>query len=114
MLSTPTAKTRNGMISKMMRVAGTPTKPKIPIEAATESRTIITPPRPRVTLLSTCKIKVFRINNFQTDERKMLCCPILLKVVCSSTFSLLTEEIIKHCHPKGLKSGFKEQNIVPQ
>ena len=53
MLSTPTAKTRNGMISKMMRVAGTPTKPKMPMEAATDRRTIMTPPSPSVTLLST-------------------------------------------------------------
>ena len=51
-LSTPTARTRKGMISKMMRVAGTPTNPKIPTEAPTERRTITTPPSPRVILLS--------------------------------------------------------------
>ncbi len=53
MLSTPTASTRNGMISKMINVAGTPANPKIPMDAATDKRTIITPPRPRVILLST-------------------------------------------------------------
>ena len=36
----------------MIKVAETPINPKIPIEAATDSRTIITPPRPRVILLS--------------------------------------------------------------
>ena len=40
------------MISKMIKVAETPMKPKIPIEAATDSKTIMTPPRPRVILLS--------------------------------------------------------------
>ena len=44
--------TRKGMISKMISVAGIPIKPKIPIEAKTESKTIITPKRPRVILLS--------------------------------------------------------------
>ena len=29
-LSTPTANTRKGMISKIMRVAGTPINPKVP------------------------------------------------------------------------------------
>ena len=51
-LSTPTANTKKGIISKMIKVAETPINPKIPMEAATESRTIITPPRPRVILLS--------------------------------------------------------------
>ena len=40
------------MISKMINVAGTPMKPKIPIDAKTDRRTIITPKRPRVILLS--------------------------------------------------------------
>ncbi len=53
MLSTPTARTRKGMISKIMSVAGTPANPKIPIEADTDNSTIITPPRPKVILLST-------------------------------------------------------------
>ena len=43
------------MISKMINVAGTPMKPKIPMEAKTESKTIITPKRPRVILLSMMK-----------------------------------------------------------
>jgi len=30
MLSTPTARTRKGMISKMIRVAGTPANPNVP------------------------------------------------------------------------------------
>ena len=47
-LSTPTAKTKNGIISNIIKVAETPMKPKIPIEAATDRRTIITPPKPRV------------------------------------------------------------------
>ena len=52
MLSTPTARTRNGMISNIISVAGTPIIPKIPIDADTESNTIITPNSPNVTLLS--------------------------------------------------------------
>ena len=44
--------TRKGMISKMMSVAGTPINPKMPTEAPTERRTIMTPKRPRVILLS--------------------------------------------------------------
>ena len=51
-LSTPTANTKKGMITKMIKEAETPINPKIPMEAATDSRTIITPPRPRVILLS--------------------------------------------------------------
>ena len=47
-LSTPTAKTRKGMISKMIKVAETPMNPKMPMEAATDSNTIITPPNPKV------------------------------------------------------------------
>ena len=46
MLSTPTAKTKNGMISKIIKVADTPMKPNIPIEAATDKSTMKTPPRP--------------------------------------------------------------------
>ena len=49
MLSTPTAKTKKGMISKMIIVAETPIKPKTPIDAATDKRTIKTPPKPSVT-----------------------------------------------------------------
>jgi len=57
MLSTPTANTRKGMISKMISVAGTPANPNTPMEAATDKRTIIIPPRPRLILLSTYNVK---------------------------------------------------------
>ena len=61
MLSTPTARTKNGMISKIIRVAETPMNPNIPIEAATDNNTIITPPRPRVILLSIANLLSFEI-----------------------------------------------------
>lgn len=44
MLSTPTASTRKGITSMMMRVAGTPRKDQRPMEENTEARTIETPP----------------------------------------------------------------------
>lgn len=51
-LSTPTARTRNGMTSIIMSVAGMPTKPNKPTEQTTEANTKSTPPRPRVILES--------------------------------------------------------------
>ena len=55
-LSTPTARTRNGIISKMISVAGMPMKPNIPTEAETDTITIITPNIPSVILLSIMKL----------------------------------------------------------
>lgn len=54
-LSTPTASTRNGMTSMMIKVAGTPRYPKSPTDAATDARTIETPATPRAIWLSICK-----------------------------------------------------------
>ena len=48
MLSTPTARTRKGMTSTMINVAGTPRKRKNPRDETTERRTTNTPTRPRV------------------------------------------------------------------
>ena len=42
-LSTPTAKTRKGRISNMIKVAGTFTYPNRPTDALTEMRTSTTP-----------------------------------------------------------------------
>lgn len=52
MLSTPTASTRNGMTSIMIKVAGIPIKANKPTEETTDANTITTPPKPRVILLS--------------------------------------------------------------
>ncbi len=52
MLSTPIARTRKGIISKMMSVDSMPMKPSNPIEAPTDRSTSTTPAMPRVTLLS--------------------------------------------------------------
>lgn len=43
MLSTPTAKTMNGITSIIIKVAGKPTKPNNPTELATEASTINIP-----------------------------------------------------------------------
>lgn len=51
-LSTPTARTRNGMTSIIISVAGMPMKPNKPTEHTTEANTRSTPPRPRVILES--------------------------------------------------------------
>lgn len=51
-LSTPTASTRNGITSMMIKVAGIPIKANKPTEETTEASTITTPPNPRVILLS--------------------------------------------------------------
>ena len=45
----------------MMRVAGTPMKPNVPMLAATERRTIMTPPRPSVILLSIMNIATWHL-----------------------------------------------------
>ena len=63
-LSTPTAKTKNGIISNIIKVAETPMKPKIPIEAATDRRTIITPPKPRVICKSLLSVLYFTKKNY--------------------------------------------------
>ena len=52
MLSTPTAKTKNGKISNMIKVAGTWQNPNNPMEAATDIITKITPAKERLNLLS--------------------------------------------------------------
>lgn len=52
MLSTPTASTRNGITSMMINVAGIPMKANKPTDETTEAKTITTPPRPSVILLS--------------------------------------------------------------
>lgn len=51
-LSTPTASTKKGMTSMMIKVAGMPTKANKPTEEITEAKTITTPPKPSVILLS--------------------------------------------------------------
>lgn len=53
MLSTPTAKTKKGMTSTMMRVAGIPKYENAPRDDITDIRTIRTPTRPNVNLEST-------------------------------------------------------------
>lgn len=53
MLSTPTARTRKGITSIMIRVAGTPAKQNIPNDDSTETITINTPARPREIFEST-------------------------------------------------------------
>ena len=52
MLSTPTAKTRKGKISKIMSVAGTLAKPNNPMDAHTEIKTSITPVNDKLNLPS--------------------------------------------------------------
>lgn len=52
-LSTPTARTRKGMTSTIINVAGTPRKRKKPRDETTERRTTNTPTRPRVNRAST-------------------------------------------------------------
>ncbi len=52
-LSTPTARTRNGTTSMMIRVAGTPAYENVPNELATEHRTIRTPHKPTMSFVST-------------------------------------------------------------
>lgn len=54
-LSTPTASTRNGITSKMMRVAFTLRYEKNPMLAETESITIVTPAIPSENFMSTMK-----------------------------------------------------------
>lgn len=46
MLSTPTARTRKGITSMIINVAGMPAKQKIPKEERTETITIKTPAKP--------------------------------------------------------------------
>ena len=53
------------MISKMMRVAATSANPNTPMEAATDNSTIMIPPKPNVTLLSTWKKKYFTLMQFE-------------------------------------------------
>lgn len=45
-LSTPTASTRKGITSIMIKVAGTPMNANKPTDDMTEASTIKTPPRP--------------------------------------------------------------------
>lgn len=53
MLSTPTAKTRKGITSTIIRVAGTPIKEKRPNDDITDTSTIKTPKKPKVNFDST-------------------------------------------------------------
>merc|ERR1740124_269725 len=53
MLSTPTASTRKGITSMMMRVAETPAYEHVPNAAATDNNTMITPTMPTVNFAST-------------------------------------------------------------
>merc|ERR1712232_109427 len=52
MLSTPTASTKNGKISKMIKVAGTPQNPNNPTDAVTEIKTKMTPVKDKLSLPS--------------------------------------------------------------
>ena len=45
----------------MIRVAGTPMNPNVPMLAATERRTIMTPPRPSVILLSIMNMETWHL-----------------------------------------------------
>lgn len=59
------------LTSMMIRVAGTPTKPKKPTEQTTEASTITTPPNPSVTLLSICDRRTSNLSTvklWQTEQ----------------------------------------------
>ena len=58
MLSTPTASTKNGITSTIINVAFVPAREQAPNEAATESRTMITPTIPTVILASILKKRI--------------------------------------------------------
>ena len=51
-LSTPTASTKKGITSMMIKVAGVPAYEQAPNDAATDSKTITTPMIPTVILAS--------------------------------------------------------------
>lgn len=53
MLSTPTARTRKGITSIIIKVAGTPAKQKMPKDESTDTMTINTPANPREIFEST-------------------------------------------------------------
>ena len=55
MLSTPTARTRKGMTSMMIKLSGTPMKEYTPMDVVTDMVTTITPERPNTILESICK-----------------------------------------------------------
>ena len=61
-LSTPTAKTRKGTTSRIIRVAGTPTYPKIPTALTTLNNTTMTPMSPTVILACTNSLAGLLLN----------------------------------------------------
>ena len=66
MLSTPTAKTRKGMTSMMIKLSGTPMKEYRPMDVVTDMITTITPERPNTILESICGGG----NGFRKDMRR--------------------------------------------
>ncbi|KPM09646.1 hypothetical protein QR98_0081870 [Sarcoptes scabiei] len=58
-LSTPTARTRNGITSTMISVERTPKKHNKPIDEITDRSTIKIPVKPSIILESTCVMDKF-------------------------------------------------------